>query len=130
LNTPSRVKHASSVHRMLCKKSSSAACWCHNHSQNCICGGRSSGNRCALRELWYGCNWLSLSTSRTLGCDSPNFRAISRELLHGSCSTAAIMASSLAGVRTVCGRPAFTSAVGVTLPASRRRCSNRRSTLA
>jgi hypothetical protein len=66
---------------------------------------------------------------RTLGWDSPSC-AISRELLHGSRSTAAIMASSLAGVRTVRGRPAVTSAVGVTLPVSRRRCSNRRNTLA
>jgi hypothetical protein len=44
--------------------------------------------------------------------------------------TAAIVASSLAGVRTVRGRPAFTSAIGVTLPVSRRRYSSRRNTLA
>jgi hypothetical protein len=71
-------------------------------------------------------NLSSWSTSRIFGWDSPNSRAISRKLLHGSRSTAAIMASSLAGVRTVRGRPTFTSAVDVT----RRRCSNHRNTLA
>jgi hypothetical protein len=43
---------------------------------------------------------------------------------------AAIMASSLTGVRRVSGRPAFTRAAAVTLPASRGRFSCRRNTLA
>jgi hypothetical protein len=45
----------------------------------------------------------------------PSSRPISRELLQGSCSTAAVAASTLAGVRTALGRPAFTCAVGVAL---------------
>jgi hypothetical protein len=49
-------------------------------------------------------------------------------LLYTSRFTAAIMASSLAGDRTVRGRPAFMCALGATLPVSRRRCSARRST--
>jgi hypothetical protein len=49
MNTPSHAKHASSVHRMLCKKSSFAVCWRSSHSHNCICSGRSSGYRYSLR---------------------------------------------------------------------------------
>jgi hypothetical protein len=44
LNTPSCVKHASSVHRILCTKSLSAACWHPSHSQNIIRRGRACGN--------------------------------------------------------------------------------------
>jgi hypothetical protein len=36
LNTPSRLKYASSIHRTLCKKSLPTVCWCHSYSQNCI----------------------------------------------------------------------------------------------
>jgi hypothetical protein len=50
-------------------------------------------------------------------------RAISRELLHESRSTAAIVASSLAGVHTVRGIHAFTSARDIS-SASRKRCYN------
>jgi len=53
-------------------------------------------------------------------------RAKWQQLFHCSSFTNAIMPSSLAGVRKVCGRPAFTSAVGVTLPLSRKRCPNLR----
>jgi len=45
-------------------------------------------------------------------------------LLHSSCFIAAIMLPSLAGVCTVLERPAFTSAIGVTLPDTHRKCSN------
>jgi hypothetical protein len=45
-------------------------------------------------------------------------------------STAPIMASLLTGVRTVRGQPAFTCAIGVAFPVSRRRCSNRLNTFA
>jgi hypothetical protein len=44
-------------------------------------------------------------------------------------STAAIMASLLAGVRTIYGRSAFTCAVRGTLPILRTLCSNRRNTI-
>jgi hypothetical protein len=72
LDTLSRIKHASSVHRMLCTKSLSTACWC-SQSQNCIRTGLLSGNRWfALRELWYRCHRSTWRTSRTLGCDSRN----------------------------------------------------------
>jgi len=54
-------------------------------------------------------------------------RAMWRQLFHCSGFTNAIMPSSLAGVRKVRGRPAFTSAVGVTLPLSWKRCPNHRS---
>jgi hypothetical protein len=53
-------------------------------------------------------------------CDSPNYRAISCELYHSSHVTAAIMASPLAAVGTVRARPAFISAVNVTLYMSNR----------
>jgi hypothetical protein len=39
-------------------------------------------------------------------------------------STAAVTVSSLVGVRTVRGQPAFMCAVGVALPVARRRCSS------
>jgi hypothetical protein len=98
-------RHVSSVHRMLYKGSSFGVSWC-SHSQNCIRSGQSSGNRCALYEHWCGPNW-----SGTLGSDSPNSRVISGQILNGSPSTAAIMASSLAGIGTVHGRPAFTCVI-------------------
>jgi hypothetical protein len=58
--------------------------------------------------VWVLSPW---STSRTLGWDSPNSRAISRHIC-----TAAIKVSSLAGVHTVRWRPAFTSSAGAALP--------------
>jgi len=57
-------------------------------------------------------------------------RAISRKLLDGSYSTDRNVASSLAGVRTVRGRPAFMTTVDVTLTVSRRRCCTLREALA
>jgi hypothetical protein len=36
-------------------------------------------------------NWSPRSTTETFGWDSPNFLAIWRQILDGSCSTAAIM---------------------------------------
>jgi hypothetical protein len=114
LNTTSRVKRFFFPHNSA-QTRPSAGCRCHNHWQNCMSEGRSSGNRCALTESLYGCNWSSWSTSRALGWNNPSSRAISRQLFYGSRSTCAIMASSLAGVRTVRGRPAFTSAVDITL---------------
>jgi hypothetical protein len=47
-------------------------------------------------------------------------------LIHGSHSATHIMSSSMAGVRAVRGRPAFTCAVKVTLPFLRRCCSSSR----
>jgi len=74
-------------------------------------------------------NWLSRNTSGTLGWDSPIYRATSPDLLHACCSTAAIMTSSLAGVRTDREWPAFSNTVGITRPVSRRRRFKRRNTL-
>jgi hypothetical protein len=54
-----------------------------------------------VRSVSSGTDAVHRSTSRTLGWDSPNFRAISREILHGSSSTAAIMVFSLTGIRKV-----------------------------
>ena len=51
-------------------------------------------------------------------------------MLHDHHSTAAIMVTPLSGVRTVCGRPAFTGAGIVTIHDTRRRCWNHRNTLA
>jgi hypothetical protein len=45
LNTPSYIKHTSSVHRTLCKRSPSAVCWCCSHLQNCVPRGQSPGSR-------------------------------------------------------------------------------------
>jgi hypothetical protein len=53
-------------------------------------------NRFMLHSYWYGCDWWSWS-SRTLSCDNPSSCAICCELLHGCCSTAAIMESLLVG---------------------------------
>jgi hypothetical protein len=59
---------------------------------------------------------MQLVVMKYFGLNTSISRPISCELLHGLRSTVAVMASSLAGVRTVHGRPAFTCAVGVTLP--------------
>jgi hypothetical protein len=48
--------------------------------------------------------WIQLIVMkyfRTLGWDSSNFHEISCELLHGCCSTAAVIASKLSGIREV-----------------------------
>jgi hypothetical protein len=127
LKTPPCVKHAWTVRKMLCDKRSPAAYWC-SHSQNCTCSDRSSGNRWALSETGMDSSACQ-NYLRTLGWDSTNSRVIPRELLHGSSSTAANKASSLASLRTVRGGPAFKRAVGFTFPVSRRRCSHRRNTL-
>jgi hypothetical protein len=119
LNTHSRAKHVSSVHRMLCRKSSDVVAI----PQKFFRIERSSGSRCAFREQWYGCSWYPWNTSRTLGWNGSTSRAKLRELLHGSRSTFTGCA------RTVPGRPAFSRVVCVTLPVSRSRCSNRWSTL-
>jgi hypothetical protein len=79
---------------MLCEKSTYAVYWC-SHSQNGICAGQLSGNRCVLDRYWYGCSWWSSSTSRTLTWDNPSSC--------GSHSTAAVMASSLAGCQCSLG---------------------------
>jgi len=47
-------KHATSVHRILLKKSPSASRWWRNHKKRCSWSRRSSGNRCDIRELSYG----------------------------------------------------------------------------
>jgi len=58
-----------------------------------------------------------------------DIRAISRKLFDGSCSTDTNVASSLAGVLTVRGRPAFMTTVDVKLPVSRRQCCTLREAL-
>jgi hypothetical protein len=74
---PSRVRHASSVHRMPCRNSSSAVRWCL--SKITPAGGHSYAPRASDMDAFV---W-----------DSPNSHAISREHLHGSRSTAAVMVS-------------------------------------
>lgn len=56
----------------------------------------------ALREQRYGCNRLSLSTSRTIMWDYSR-SAISCMILHAPRVTAAIMASLFAGISAVLG---------------------------
>jgi hypothetical protein len=61
--------------------------------------------------------WMQLNVmnwSEDLQLDSTYSRAISRKILTGSRSTAASVASSLAGVLTVRGRSAFRSVLGFT----------------
>jgi hypothetical protein len=48
---------------------------------------------------------------------------IAHELLEGSCSTTAILASSVVGMCTLHGQPALTWAAGVLLPISQGHCS-------
>ena len=55
------------------------------------------------------------SNSWSLDCDGPHYRTILQEPLNTCRSTAAIMASSLAGNRTVHGR-CFPSSLGAALP--------------
>lgn len=50
----------------------------------------------------------------TIGWINTNSHATSHELLHGSLTTAALVESSLIGVRTAHGRLVFKCAVGVT----------------
>jgi len=54
----------------------------------------------------------------------------SPDLHHACYSTAAIVTSSLAGVRTDRQRPAFSNTIGITHPVSGRHCFKRRNTLA
>ena len=56
---------------------------------------------------------IGASTLKTLRWDNPNSRAVSHEFLHNRRYTAAVLASSMFGVRTVRGRPVFTSTVFV-----------------
>jgi hypothetical protein len=58
-------------------------------------------------------NWSSRCSLKTLFWDKPNSLAISRKFLHGYRCAAAVVASSLAGVRTVRRRPVFTSNIAV-----------------
>jgi hypothetical protein len=56
--------------------------------------------------------WIQLNVKKYLGTlrwNSPNSSALSHELLCRSYTTAAVVASTLDGVRTVRGRPPFTS---------------------
>jgi hypothetical protein len=56
--------------------------------------------------------WIQLNVKKYLGTlrwNSPNSSAISHELLCRSCTTAAVVASTLDGVRTVRWRPPLTS---------------------
>lgn len=64
---------------------------------------------------------------RTLSCSSPGFHGMMLEFLHGTCSAAAIMPSSLAGVCIACGQHIFPFTIGSTLPVSQRRCYSRKS---
>lgn len=73
---------------------------------------RSSMDRVDRHEVLRGPFW-----------DNPNSHAISHELLHGFRSTAAVMAPSLLGVRTVRWRPKLKCPAGVTLHLSQKRCT-------
>jgi len=82
--------------------------WCSVDSRNCASG-------------WFYCiNINKQFEDPCLGWSY--FCAVLSELLYSSCSTAAIVASSLAGVCTICEWLALTSAVGVTLHVSWRPC--------
>jgi len=85
---------------------------------------RSSGKEYADRKMCCISKWWSWTTSKTLGWDNPNYRAISREIFCGSCATAAIMISLLARVCTACGRPTFVKCSRYYFLDSWRQCSN------
>jgi len=85
-NTPSHIKHSSSVHRLPCSKPSATICLC-SHLQNCINRKQSSGNWYIFREYWYGWHWSSRSTtrssrstSRTIPRDFNSFISVSPKL--------------------------------------------------
>jgi hypothetical protein len=101
VNTPSRVKRASYVNRIFLLFAKL------HHLETDVHSG-SSGKDGIYRH----------ESRRGLSVPIP-------VRYHVSVSTAAITPPSPTGVRTVRGRPAFTRAIGVTLPVSRRRCSNR-----
>ena len=70
------------------------------------CRGWSSGNSCVIREWWYGSRWSSTCVSKTVSWDILNRHAISHELQ--VCRfTAAIVASCLTAIHTVCWLAAF-----------------------
>jgi hypothetical protein len=114
LNTPSCIKHALSIRRILRKNSSSAVCWCYSLLQDCSHSEQSSGNRCAFCEQWYECNWSSWSTSGIVNWSNLSSYVISYELSHGFGFPPAVMMPSLAGVHTFCRQHALTYAMGVT----------------
>jgi hypothetical protein len=126
LKTPACVKHTWTVRKMLCERA-------HQRTDAAIHKiVRVAIDRLETDERSAKVAWIHLpvkSTPRTLGWDSTNSRVIPRELLHGSSSTAANKASSLASLRIVRGGPAFKRAVGFTFSVSRRRCSHRRNIL-
>jgi hypothetical protein len=62
----------------------------------------------------------------TLDCRGSNYRAISHELLHLSCSTVASRIYSLNGFLTFLGLPAFTIAIVVALAVSGSLCCSHR----
>jgi hypothetical protein len=65
---------------------------------------------------WLGSNWSTISA-----WGSPNSLSESRHLLYGCRFRAVVIASLLAGVRSVLGRPAFSSAIGNVVRVPRRR---------
>jgi hypothetical protein len=79
-------------------------------------------------EYWYGCNSSLCSSSWTFNLNSHNSCRISHEILHVSCSTAAII-SLLTSVCTVHGQPVFICTIGIRLPVSWRCSSNHRNAL-
>jgi hypothetical protein len=97
------------------QKDSSAIYW-YNHPQNCIRIARSSENGHASSQKLYG-----LSTSWTLGSESPIYTGMPLKHFSDSRSTTAIITSSLVGVHIVRWQPAFISVIHFTLHFSRRR---------
>jgi hypothetical protein len=80
-------ERASSVHK--CYVHSSSAVCCHRHLQKRVVWKQMYDPRAVV---WTQLSW---NTLRTLGWDSPNSGAMLRDLLHGSHSTAVVMAYSL-----------------------------------
>ena len=71
-------------------------------------------NKYSFCEECHSSSLLSISTSSYLAVASPSSHAISRELLRFILSKTAIMASSMAGIIAVGGRPTFGSVIGYT----------------
>jgi hypothetical protein len=120
-HTP-KSKHTSSDNRLLCTESRAAMCWYCRLSQNFFRRGLPSGNRYPPLVVV----WMQLRDMKHREDPRWDIAWASPRLLFRSCNCVC----SLAGVRTVRERPAFTFAVGVTFPLSRSSYSRNRNTSA
>jgi hypothetical protein len=103
-------KHTTSAHRMLCKIA-------HPQCINVVVIRKIAFIEAiwVLCEEWYGCTFIVMMYFEDPPWDSTNSCAVLRELSHNFRFTTAVTVSSLASVRRVRERPAFTCAIDVNI---------------